>query len=58
MTVSLVNAIFLSAANRENITWSDSKTTIPESGCDVCLTFPDDGFITVLKGPWLGANSV
>lgn len=34
----------LSAANEEHRTGSNSKISIPESGCEVHLTSSDDGF--------------
>lgn len=53
---------FLSATNRQHLTWSNFKIAVPIAipGSDVRLTSPDDGFINlsnIKKSLLLGANS-
>jgi len=57
-----VNVIFLSATNRQHLTWSNFKIAVPIAipGSDVRLTSPDNGFINlsnIKKSLLLGANS-
>lgn len=53
---------FLSATNRQYLTWSNFKIAVPIAilGSDVHLTSADDGFINhsnIKKNLLLGANS-